>query len=341
MDADTTKRRGKRWRIGLAVGIAVIALAALLLPRFLVHVYAGQQRERLTGDIWDASSEQETVERFAYWAAGYWQRDDEKDNWNRLRRLPKPFKPGKQPISFLSGDGLCTELVAAARYVLDGRFRVVRHDILTPTSGHSAISIQLSDGRWVYIDPFLGWMFKQGDQLLSLDQVRDKLAAGEPLKNLAVRLKPNAEEAFYTSLPVSFEAKEFESLDVRLRLPLENRERWSAGKLDGRWQDVQKAGQLSRLTTHFFYVGRRYPTKITFHYELPDNQRSYRLAFHLTEEPAPADLPQFSIAHSIQGKTLVFELDPTQRTLSMDTRGASRRDWFAIDRFEAIAGDPS
>ena len=332
------KRSGRRWRVGL--GVAAIVLAALLLPRFLVDVYADRQRERLTGDIWEAGSEQETIERFARWAADYWHLSDDKDVWNRLRGLPKPFKPQKDPISFLSADGQCTEFVAAARYVLGERFKVVRHDILSPNAGHSAISIQLSDGRWVYLDPFYGWAFKSGGRLLGLDEVRARLAAGEALDTLAVRLKPDANEKFYQALPESFEAKEFEALDVRLRLPLEDRDRWSAGELDGEWRDVQRDGQASRLTSHFFYVGRRYPTKIRFHYELPENQRAYRLAFHLTEEPTPAELPDFSVAPSIQGKTLVFELAPDQRTLSVDTRDASRRNWFAIDRFEAIA-DPS
>jgi len=333
---------GKLRTISMVALAAVIALGALLfLPKLFVDIYATNKRNQLTGVIWNASSEQETVVRFAHWAAGYWRIDEKKDFWNRLRGLPKPFKPSKNSISFLSGEGLCTEFVAAARWVLDNRLEVVRHDVLSPRSGHSAISIKLSDGRWVYADPFYGWIFQDENRLLSLAEVRQRLAAGEQLEKYAVRLKPDANAHYYTALSESFDAKEFEAMDVQLRLPLDGRKRWSMGELDGSWQDVQRAGQNAKLTSHFFYVGRRYPTNIRFHYYLPEDARPYQLMFHLTETPTPGALPRFSIRPVIEGKTLRFRLGPSQRILSMDTGTAPGRIWFGIDRFEAIADEPS
>ncbi len=330
---------GRRRGLKLAA-CAILSLALLFLPKVLVQLYASEQRTRLTGQIWAAPSEQEAVERFARWAAGYWRVGGERDFWNRLRGLPKPFKPAKEPIAFLSGGGQCTEFVAAARWVLGDRLRVERHDLLFPTDAHSAISVRLSDGRWVFIDPYLGWIFKDKSRLLGLGELRDRLTAGHSLADYAVPLKADARAEFYPSLPETFDAKAFETLPARLLLPVKGRRRWSLGEIDGDWRDVKKAGEGYRLTSHFFYVGRRYPAKFQFHYLLPDDGRAYRFAFHLTAAPSRADLPPFSIAPSIEDKTLRFRLAPARRALIMDTARADTGQWYGIDRFEVIAEEP-
>jgi len=329
-------RDGHKRRLSwAALGIGLVAL--LFLPKFFVYFYATGLKAKLTDSIWSAPVEQQSVEAFARWAAGYWQVGQEKDIWNRLRGLPKPFKPQKEPISFLSGDGQCTEFVAAARWVFGDRLKIARHDIMFPSAGHSALSVQMPDGRWVFIDPFLGWMFKDKERLLSLLELRELLAAGRPLKELAVQLKPDAVDGFYETLPKSFDAKEFETMDVRLALPIKGRKLWSLGELDGDWRDTQRAGQDQALTSHFYYVGRRYGADFQFRYVLPEDGRGYELIFHLTQVPSRAALPYFSIPPVIEGKTLRFRLTPAHPSLVMDASGAGKGNWFGIDRFEANA----
>jgi hypothetical protein len=327
--------KGKRRLSWAAVGLGVLAL--LIMPKVFVYFYATGLKAKLTDPIWNAPSEQKSIEAFAHWAAGYWQVAKHKDIWNRLRALPKPFKPQKEAISFLSGEGQCTEFVAAARWVFGDRLKIVRHDIMFPAAGHSAISVQLSDGRWVFIDPFLGWMFKDRDRLLGLLELREFLAAGRPLEDFAVQLKPDAVTGFYESLPQAFDAKEFETMDVRLTLPLKGRNTWSLGELDGDWRDTQRAGQEDELTSHFFYVGRRYSANFQFRYLLPEDGREYELVFHLTEVPSPAALPYFSISPTIEGKTLRFRLTPEHPTLVMDASGSTKRRWIGIDRLDVTA----
>ncbi len=199
----------------------------------------------------------------------------------------------------------------------------------------------MSDGRWVFIDPFLGWIFEDGDRLLSLRELRENLVAGHSLQEYAIRLKADASTGHYAALLQSFDAKEFETVDVRLQLPLEGQMRWSLGEIDGDWHDVQQAGQKYKLTSHFFYIGRRYPVDFVFRYLLPDDGRTYTLTFHLTKTPSPAALPHFSIRPSIEGKILRFRLTPAQRTLIVDTTRDTKKRWFGIDRFEVISETPS
>ncbi len=98
--------------IGLVVG------GLLLLPRIFVNFYAAAERTALLQSIAHASTDDDAIELFARWAAGYWDVTEKKDAWNYLRKLPPPFRPDKDPISFLSAGGQCSEFVSAARWVI-------------------------------------------------------------------------------------------------------------------------------------------------------------------------------------------------------------------------------
>lgn len=318
--------------------LAVLGLI-LLLPKVFVLAYASYQRSRLVDRVWDAPVDQERVERFARWAANNWVRDKEKPfGWEVLRRiLPRPFKPNKAAIIFLSGDGSCSDFVKAARWVFRDRLRLVQHDVMSPTMSHSAVSVQLGDGRWVFIDPYMGWIFKDAGRLLSLKELRARLAAGNPVETYAVALKKKTQSGLYEKLLAAADAKEFETLDTRIRLPVAGKARWSLGQVDGDYWDVQKAGERAGLTTHFFYVGVRYSRKFRFTYIVPGDGRSYDLYVRLTREPEADELPRFSVPPSIEGKALHFRLGPEKRKLVVDSSTAERGEWYAIDQFEVVA----
>ena len=317
--------------IGLAIG------ALLLVPRIFVNLYAAAERTSVLQSIAQASTDDEAIERFARWAAGYWDASEKKDVWNYLRKLPPPFRPDKEPVSFLSAGGQCSEFVSAARWVLGDRFEVVRHDLFFPVTGHSAVSLRLADGRWVFIDPFYGLIFKAGDKLLNLKSLRTRLAAGDGLLRYAVALHKAPAIGLYAELLRAADGREGETVDIWIDLPVAGHARWTLGKKNKDWRDAQRAGINAELTSHFFYLGKRYPAEFRFHYRLPKDGLAYELRFHLVEPADVRKLPKFSTMPIIKGRTVSFQLAAESRVLTADSARLRKYTWQAIDWFEVVA----
>lgn len=322
----------------LRYGAIILAVCAILLaPRVFVQLYADHERENVIQSFTASSTDDAAIEEFARWAAGYWKLGEKKDVWNHLRRLPWPFRPDKDPISFLSGGGYCTEFIAAARWILGDRYELARHDLLFPDSGHSAISLKLKDGRWVFIDPFFGIAFKAGERLLSLQSLRARMAEGHELGRYAIALNHAPRQDLYRKLPQTFDGLAGTDVDVWIDLPAKSTKSWSLGTQNGDWRDTQTAGMAAEMTSHFFYIGRRFPANFRFHYRLPDDGKSYELRFHLVQPVDTQTLPAFSVRPVIEGHTLRFRLGPDDRTLTADASTLGDYKWQAIDWFEVEA----
>ncbi|MEM8628359.1 MAG: hypothetical protein AAGF32_10545, partial [Pseudomonadota bacterium] len=163
-------------RRGRALGLGTVLVAAAVPVS--IYSLAMVERSALAATLPAKTTPDALVEAYARHAAATWDNFEPRDVWNKLRKFPPPFRPAKTAVSFLSNGGLCSEFVFAARFMLGGDFKVIRHDLVFRNAGHSAVTVLLPDGRPVFIDPFLGVIFKDGDRLLSLSQVREKLSAG-------------------------------------------------------------------------------------------------------------------------------------------------------------------
>jgi hypothetical protein len=334
--------------------IALAAFTLLLAPKAFVLGYASWLKASVAEHWRGKKTSQEKVEAFAKWAAAYWSVKDgntwsvnggNTSPWRVLLRLPKPLRPDRHAIDFLSGEGWCNQLVSAAYWLFDDdRSRIAQHDLIFPTTAHSAISMKLDDGRWVYIDPYYGWLFKDGERLLSLKELKQKLIQGYPIERFAVPLKPGAKLDLYRKLTDAFDAKSFEKMEISIKLPVEGKKHWSVGVLDGKWEDTATAGIAQRLTSNFFYLGARFSPRFRLTYRLPDDGRNYEILIHLTRPVKDHDLPSFSIEPQVKGRTLRFHLDPEERALVVDSSKRSpsysrplRGVWYPIDQFEVLA----
>lgn len=330
----STSRKWLRYFLAASLVVGLVLVA----PRLIVHVYASYIKAGVDDRLSRAKTDQDKVEEFARWAAGYWSfKDGYESPWQKLLRIPKPFRPDRHAVDLLSAEGWCNQLVSAAHWLFNDTSRLVQHDLVFPAGGHSAISVRLESGRWVYIDPFYGWMFKDKGRLLGLSEIKRELSGGRSFETLAVPLKANARQGVYADLAEAFDARSFEPMDIRIRLPVDGKESWSAGTLDGDWRDVAAVGRANRMTSHFFYVGARFTTRFRFTYILPGDGRSYELLIHLTKPPGSGELPEFSVAPVIEGRTLRFRFPPPQRSLRVDSAGIPDGVWYPIDRFEVVA----
>ena len=317
--------------------IGLVTVALLLTPRIFINLYAAAERTSVLESIAQASTDDEAIERFARWAAVYWDVSERKDVWNYLRKLPPPFRPDKEPVSFLSAGGQCSEFVSAARWVLGDRFEIVRHDIFFPVTGHSAVSLRLSDGRWVFIDPFYGLIFKSRDKLLSLRSLRARLAQGDSLQRYAIALHKAPAMDPYGKLLRAADGREGDTVDIWIDLPIAGRTRWTLGTKNLDWRDAQRAGIDAELTSHFFYLGKRFPAEFRFNYRLPHDGQAYELRFHLVEPADVRKLPKFSTAPIIKGKMVSFRLGGNSRVLTADSARLRNYTWQAIDWVEVVA----
>lgn len=314
----------------------VAAVLILLIPKVGVSLYAHYKRHAIQQEFHAAGSPSEGAVWFASWLAQEWQHDtDPKPIWRRLRQaMPKPFKPDRDATAFLALEGPCNQMVRAAQWALDGAMPTDQHDIITPHTAHSAISVQVEDGRWVLLDPFLGLIFRDQGRLLGLEDVIARARDGKGARNYAVPLVAKPDFELYDEVARAAHARMPAELNVTIPLPVTGERPLALGAIDGETRDTQLAAKRLGLTTHFFYVGPRYSRKFRFNYTLPDDGRTYEIAFHLTKDVTASELPEFSVEPTIGEDSLRFRMTPDKRALTIDSSDLDLDEWYGLDRVE-------
>lgn len=317
----------------LPVGGMIAAVAAVAG----IEAAADRKAERILETVRHDDPEA-TVEALGRYAAKHFREESGGlYGWLPLfyhRRLPEPVRMRHGTLDILVFRGQCSDMARALGFVLrrDG-FEVVQHDIVAPSSGHSALSIRMPDGRWVYADPFFGVVFRQDDRILSLAEVQDLVETGVPITELANPLVEEARLAFYDEIGEAYHARLGEPLDVTIALPLD--EPLVLGELDGSYEDVDAEAMALGLTSHLFYLGPRFDDDFSFRF-VPEGStdRPWRIAFDLTEPVDPDVLPKSNVEPEIDGNRLIYEIRAPEDGLLLRYAGMGRH-WYGIDRLEA------
>lgn len=291
-------------------------------------------------DVLSASTEAEAVERYSRYMAMHWRIGYEPmSGWRLLRSwLPKPFKPDKDATMFLAMHGLCSDLVKASMWLLDGYMTAAEHHVIGRQRAHSALSIRLSTNAWVFTDPYAGLMFRDGDRFLALRELIDRLRQGGRLADYLVPLREKGiATGMYQNITTAAHAREPDYLDAEIELPVAGKSHWQLGEIDGSSEDIASEATKRGLTTHLFYIGARFSRKFRFTYRFPDDRTSYRLRIYLTEPASRSQLPGFTIAPTVSGRMLEFLIHPGGRTLVVDPSAAGSGGWYGIDALSVEA----
>ena len=102
----------------ILIVLILLALTLPFAPKYIVHAYASYLKADIISYINLAKSDQDKAERFAKWASKNWLvTQGSTSSWQLLLMLPKPLRPSRSAINFLSGEGWCSQFVNAGHWL--------------------------------------------------------------------------------------------------------------------------------------------------------------------------------------------------------------------------------
>lgn len=316
--------------------LAVTCVGALVVLVNGVVLYAGNKAEQILERLEDPDTKT-TILNVSTWAANEFE-----ESPSPLRGylpifyhrwLPDFIRLPRGSLDIILMSGKCSELARALEFLfLDRPYRAKQHDIVSPKWGHSAISIH--DGTsWIFMDPFLGFLFEENGRFISLERMQELAAAGVNLQSFAVELRQNTGKFVYQDIDRAFHARQGKRLDIRLDLPLD-KGNLVLGRLNGEFNDVTSDGKEAALTGHLSYIGPRYERNFRFHFTSSSTaQGGFEIVFHLLDTPDPGNLPISNVEARIDGMKLIYRVTEPLKGLSLDY-SEMNIGWYPVDMIE-------
>ncbi len=333
-------RRLKNWqKLGLALALALLAGPPLLVET--ITQFARTKANRLMSEL-AGETEQETIFNVAKWANTSFE-VTAKYPW-LLGNLPRLYY-GDEPrflrfplgtLDFLILAGQCSDLSRALAFMFKNTgFKVIQHDIVAPSTGHSVLSIK-TGRRWVFIDPLLGYVFREQGELISFSRLQWLAARGRSPSEFAVRLPRVVDTEIYQreTLAAVGHARLGEPLRFRVALP-GTPARLSIGNRDAGWDDVYTDGTRQQLTSYLWFIGPRYfPTDFRPRFVRSDatGDVGFRITFYLLDSLPPDDLPKANLPAEHDGNILRYTVADGAEGLSLDY--SAMRRWYGVDQIE-------
>lgn len=337
---------GRRLLAGTVLILLLSPVAGLKVVENIADRRAQDLAQTLAG-----ATRQETVLNVARWTAVEFARGKIDLPWYRRydfllshRLMPEFLRVPRGTTDLFYLDGWCNSMSGIlTRVYAEAGLDAVQHDLISPSAGgHSAVSVQL-DGRWAYIDPFMGAAFAEKGRLLSLSRLQALAKRGHDPREYLIPLRKKPRLILYDQLKRVAHAREGERLEATIELPLAGG-RVAVGRLNGQWKDVRNSGPKLGLTSYLHALGPRYNRNFFFRFiaDPAEAPGGFRIVFHLTEAPDPDHLPESNVPAILGEKTVAYETGNSREgiRLSYKNMGWSLkrllkgRSWYEVDMIE-------
>jgi len=335
-------RKTAAWLAALVLFGAAFAVAS----KALVLELSGRKADRVLA-AQAGATQTETLVNLARWAASaYANREDEAWYFRYFymfydRRLPDLFRFPRGSLELLAFSRSCSSVASMLEFVFARNDLSARqHDIVQPrASGHAALSVQVG-GQWRYIDPYLGVVFIDQGQVLSLPELQRQVAAGRPAADLAVTLRDSDIRIdYYDNIDTAFQAMIGDPMLVQVKMALGDGV-VQVGRPDGEYWDTD--GTPYGMTSHVHYLGPRYSRAWQRRFTADDAPNGFSISFYLTEPPQLSRLPKSNIPPIIDGKVVTYIVKDREQGLRLDGSAVPfdfRRwkNWYDVDYLTAQA----
>lgn len=260
------------------------------------------------------------------------------------KAIPRVFRMNVGALDVLWPQGHCSCVAKAMVFIFSkAGFEAVQHDMVSARNyGHSAVSVHVANG-WRFIDPHMGIFFRENNEIMSLERMLAVRAAGTEPQDIAVPLKADPEFFYYESGTEIFHARQGEMMDVEFTLPIPAHERMF-GRIDGSSADTAR-DMRNEIPPYLWIFGRRYIKNMQYRMNLPEDwDKGARIVFSLVREPSPGNMPASNVAPVIEGRNVVYDLAPGERSLTLDVSTMKwevglqgvRVPWIDVDSFSVL-----
>lgn len=255
------------------------------------------------------------------------------------RFLPDPLRLQEGALESLYPHGECDSAARALMFTLRvGEINAAQLNIVTPKAAHSAVLAVLHGKDPVLLDPDFGTVARSAKHLISAIEAQDLMRRGARSEEIWPSLSASSNTEFYRQFAKAVFSRQGEPMTMRAEVSLSEGKSKELGAADGQSEDVRIAGQHSRMTPYWSYMGHKYDR--AWVRELTVHQPT-RVVFGLVQRPK-AKFITSERKPQIVGHQLVYSL-PAEATLRfVDGRAGydllSLRSYLDVDyiRFEPL-----
>lgn len=340
--------------VTLALGLCFISIVTF---KFVIEFEATKRANQILAPLKKMVTDKEDyVITIAKWASNNWSHEYADKSINRgsieipyflkifleHRFLPDFMRLRVGALNVYNGkydSGKCNTWADTFSFLLSlSNIKTQRIDMFTNNSGHSAFEVFYNE-KWHFLDPYLGVAFEKDGDILSLDQVKYLVQNNENITNIMLNLKPNIETSFYNNIEtLSFGTPENE---IWLNIYLPDNLNLILGKIDGKWNDVQREGIKNKMTSHMGYLGPKYGRNFKFRFV---SKTPLTIAFDIISDLHYQHIPKSNHNAKIEKNTIIYKTTIENPSLELDysymqwniDRFIRQKNYYDVDRLQFI-----
>jgi len=249
------------------------------------------------------------------------------------RFIPVTLRIQTGAIDTIFMSGHCDNASRTLAYILGTSGLLSQQlNIVSPSSAHSVVLVETSDGRRLYLDPEKAVIPRADNRILSPEEARNAMRSGLQLGDIWQQLVTSASLDFYANFhfPEAIFAVQGEPLHIEADVILTEEKSLTLGESNGLSGDVSHAAAKARLTPYWDYIGSRYDRSwmrsLHFH-------QNTRIIIGLTAPPVQKFITSQRLP-IIRGHELIYELDAGEVLRFED--GAAGYDWLRLRSYQDI-----